>query len=89
VGHITFLARKPRAVTQFFGQDCLVEKLAESNRQGNELLQENKLLRAENQKLREAAATWRAAAKVAMDENRNLWLRLFAAEGRETRREEA
>lgn len=86
MGHITFMARKPRAVTQFFGQDCLVEKLAELNRQVNPLHQENYLLRAENQKLREAAATWRAAAKVAMDEQMILSLRLAAAEGREARR---
>ena len=85
MGHI-FMARKPQTVTQFFGQDCLVEKLAESNRQGNALQQENDLLRAENQKLREAAATWRAAAKVAMDEQLSISLRLGAAEGRENRR---
>lgn len=92
MGHVTFLARKPpelRDVKHFFGQDCLVEKLAASGETIARLQAENEQLRAENQRLRETAATWRAAAKHATAGQMSLSIRLAAAEGCEARRSHA
>lgn len=76
MAHIQHLARK-RQTAQFFGSDCMAEKMAHEAIERQRIEDENALLRAENADLRRSLAEsvqslHAAAAKLAEQDGRTI-----------------